>query len=69
VRLACMELASAVKGVAADNYGIGLHWCANSIGALGGRIWATSEGTGRGASMHLMIPLTAAESVSTARVA
>jgi two-component system, NtrC family, sensor kinase len=51
------------------NYGIGLHWCANSIGALGGRIWATSEGTGRGASMHLMIPLTAAESVSTARVA
>jgi two-component system NtrC family sensor kinase len=40
------------------NYGIGLHWCANSIGALGGRIWATSEGAGRGASMHVMIPLT-----------
>jgi two-component system, NtrC family, sensor kinase len=51
------------------NYGIGLHWCANSIGALGGRIWATSEGTGRGASMHLMIPLTATESASIARVA
>jgi len=51
------------------NYGIGLHWCANSIGALGGRIWATSEGAGRGASMHLMIPLAATESVSTARVA
>jgi len=51
------------------NYGIGLHWCANSIGALGGRIWATSEGVGRGASMHLMIPLTATEFVSTARVA
>jgi two-component system, NtrC family, sensor kinase len=51
------------------NYGIGLHWCANSIGALGGRIWATSEGPGRGASMHFMIPLTATESVSTARAA
>jgi two-component system NtrC family sensor kinase len=51
------------------NYGIGLHWCANSIGALGGRIWATSEGAGRGASMHVMIPLTVTESVSTARLA
>ena len=28
------------------NYGIGLHWCANAIGALGGRIWAASEGPG-----------------------
>jgi two-component system, NtrC family, sensor kinase len=39
------------------NYGIGLHWCANAIGALGGRIWAASEGPGLGASMHLMLPL------------
>lgn len=39
------------------NYGIGLHWCANAIGALGGRIWAASEGPGMGASMHLMLPL------------
>jgi two-component system NtrC family sensor kinase len=39
------------------NYGIGLHWCANAIGALGGRIWAASEGVGMGASMHLMLPL------------
>jgi signal transduction histidine kinase len=39
------------------NYGIGLHWCANAIAALGGRIWAASEGPGRGASMHLMLPL------------
>src|SRR3984957_12497846 len=39
------------------NYGIGLHWCANAIGALGGRIWAASEGLGTGASMHLMLPL------------
>ena len=39
------------------NYGIGLHWCANAIGALGGRIWAASEGPGLGASMHLMLTL------------
>jgi two-component system NtrC family sensor kinase len=39
------------------NYGIGLHWCANAIGALGGRIWAASEGPGMGASMHLILPL------------
>jgi signal transduction histidine kinase len=43
------------------NYGIGLHWCANAIGALGGRIWAASEGPGMGASMHLMLPLPARE--------
>ncbi|HTV97997.1 MAG TPA: CHASE4 domain-containing protein [Steroidobacteraceae bacterium] len=39
------------------NYGIGLHWCANAIAALGGRIWAASEGPGLGASLHLMVPL------------
>ena len=39
------------------NHGIGLHWCANAVSALGGRIWAVSEGPGRGASMHLMVPL------------
>jgi two-component system NtrC family sensor kinase len=43
------------------NHGIGLHWCANAIGALGGRIWAASEGLGMGASMHLMLPLPARE--------
>jgi two-component system, NtrC family, sensor kinase len=41
------------------NYGIGLHWCANAVAALGGRIWAASEGPGRGASLHLMLPLVA----------
>ncbi len=39
------------------NYGIGLHWCANAISAMGGRIWAVSDGPGRGASMHMMLPL------------
>jgi two-component system, NtrC family, sensor kinase len=41
------------------NYGIGLHWCANAISALGGRIWAASDGPGLGASMHLVLPLVA----------
>jgi two-component system, NtrC family, sensor kinase len=40
------------------NYGIGLHWCSNALAALGGRIWASSEGLGHGASLHLMLPLT-----------
>jgi two-component system NtrC family sensor kinase len=48
------------------NYGIGLHWCANAIGALGGRIWAASDGPGLGASMHLMLPLPVRESRSSA---
>ena len=51
------------------NYGIGLHWCANALAALGGRIWATSEGKGRGSSMHLTVPLAIPESESISKVA
>lgn len=51
------------------NYGIGLHWCANAIAALGGRIWASSEGPGHGASMHLLLPLEARDSVPTTKAA
>jgi two-component system NtrC family sensor kinase len=39
------------------NYGIGLHWCANAITGMGGRIWAASDGPGCGAAMHLLVPL------------
>lgn len=39
------------------NQGIGLHWCANAIVALGGNIWATSDGAGRGTSLHLRFPV------------
>jgi len=46
------------------NHGIGLHWCANAISALGGRIWAASDGPGHGASMHLLVPLVTREQVS-----
>ncbi|HEY3809391.1 MAG TPA: CHASE4 domain-containing protein [Steroidobacteraceae bacterium] len=48
------------------NFGIGLHWCANAIGALGGRIWAVSEGVGHGASMHLLLPFEAHDADSEA---
>jgi sensor domain CHASE-containing protein len=53
----------------ATNHGIGLHWCANAIGALGGRIWAASDGPGRGASMHLMVPLATRETAPLAGAA
>jgi sensor domain CHASE-containing protein len=41
------------------NMGIGLHWCATTINALGGRIWATSDGRDRGATLHVVIPVPA----------
>ena len=37
--------------------GIGLHWCANSIIAMGGKIHATSDGKGKGATFHLLLPV------------
>lgn len=39
------------------NCGIGLHWCANVLAALGGRVWASSDGPGRGATFHVSLPL------------
>jgi sensor domain CHASE-containing protein len=41
------------------NMGIGLHWCATTLHALGGRIWATSDGPDRGATLHVVIPVPA----------
>jgi len=51
------------------NQGIGLHWCANAINAIGGRIWAESDGPGRGAVLHLLVPLAPAEEASPAAAA
>ncbi|HEV8019033.1 MAG TPA: CHASE4 domain-containing protein [Steroidobacteraceae bacterium] len=51
------------------NHGIGLHWCANAVGALGGRIWAASDGPGCGASLHLMVPLAGRETAPLAGAA
>lgn len=39
------------------NFGIGLHWCANALHALGGRIRAESPGPGRGATLEVALPL------------
>lgn len=45
--------------------GFGLHWCANTIATLNGRIHAESRGTGQGASMHVVLPTkTALESAA-----
>ncbi|MBV8784336.1 MAG: HAMP domain-containing protein [Gammaproteobacteria bacterium] len=48
------------------NHGIGLHWCANALNALGGRIWAASEGPGHGAALHLLVPITVSEPAAAA---
>lgn len=37
--------------------GLGLHWCANALSNMGGRISAESDGNGRGASFHVLLPL------------
>lgn len=37
--------------------GIGLHWCANTLAALGGAIAISSEGPGRGATVTLLLPI------------
>ncbi|MDH3701262.1 MAG: HAMP domain-containing histidine kinase, partial [Alphaproteobacteria bacterium] len=36
--------------------GLGLHWCANSMASMGGRIYAESDGLGQGATVHILIP-------------
>ena len=37
--------------------GLGLHWCANAVALMGGQIHAESDGPGRGARLHLLLPL------------
>lgn len=49
-------------------HGIGLHWCANAIGANGGSIACESEGPGKGAIIHIRLPA-APTSVNTVRTA
>jgi len=36
--------------------GLGLHWCAVTVQALGGHLRAESPGRGRGCTMHLVLP-------------
>jgi C4-dicarboxylate-specific signal transduction histidine kinase len=40
-----------------DTTGLGLHWCANAVSAMGGRILAESDGTGKGARFHVLLPV------------
>ena len=43
------------KDIASSN-GLGLHWCANAVASMGGRIFAESRGEGRGAEFHVLLP-------------
>jgi signal transduction histidine kinase len=36
--------------------GLGLHWCANALAGMGGRIQASSPGPGMGAEFHVLLP-------------
>lgn len=36
--------------------GLGLHWCANAVAGMGGRIRAESKGAGHGAEFHVLLP-------------
>jgi sensor domain CHASE-containing protein len=36
--------------------GLGLHWCANAVAGMGGRIAAESRGMGQGAEFHVLLP-------------
>jgi len=36
--------------------GLGLHWCANAVAGMGGRIRAESPGPGKGAEFHVLLP-------------
>ena len=39
-----------------DTSGLGLHWCANAVAGMGGRILAESRGAGQGAEFHILLP-------------
>ena len=39
-----------------DINGLGLHWCANAVAGMGGRIVAESRGDGLGAEFHVLLP-------------
>ena len=36
--------------------GLGLHWCANTMNRMGGRLHAVSDGHGRGATFRILLP-------------
>lgn len=46
--------------------GLGLHWSANTVTALNGRMYAESAGAGAGTRMHLILPLAVGETIAAA---
>ena len=51
------------------NSGIGLHWCANTVAALGGSLQALSAGKGQGACLQLRLSLLRPEADTMAEAA
>ncbi|MFO1400172.1 MAG: CHASE4 domain-containing protein [Steroidobacteraceae bacterium] len=51
------------------NSGIGLHWCANTVTALGGRMRAESAGAQHGASLYVVLPVPHPVATPLSRVA
>ncbi len=47
--------------------GIGLHWCANTMNAMKGRLWAESDGVHNGACFHILMPMAAEECLAELR--
>jgi signal transduction histidine kinase len=47
--------------------GLGLHWTANAIRAMGGSLRVESDGPGRGATVHVLLPSLENRSVAEAR--
>ena len=39
-----------------ETTGLGLHWCANAVASMGGKISAESDGAGHGAEFHVLLP-------------
>ncbi len=53
----------------ATNSGLGLHWCANTLRALGGSISVHSDGLGHGTQFELLVPLREQSSKTEERAA
>lgn len=51
------------------NLGIGLHWCANALHAVGGGLRADSAGRGRGAVLEVSVPIRLREDRAVAQAA
>jgi sensor domain CHASE-containing protein len=53
----------------ATNSGLGLHWCSNTLRAMGGSMSAYSDGPGRGLQIEILVPLHEADAQGAERAA